>query len=149
MITAENVHDLFECRDGKLFWKITVNNRALAGSEAGHQDSTQGYRRITYAKKKWMAHRIVYLMHHGEWPEICDHIDQDPTNNRIENLRSCTKAENNLNNKCAGVVFDRRANRWYATYRSRHFGCYPTKALALARRRELEIADPQHLRTEL
>ena len=30
MITAENVHDLFEYRDGKLFWKITVNNRALA-----------------------------------------------------------------------------------------------------------------------
>ena len=142
MITANNVHDLFNYRDGKLFWQ-------KSGKEAGHQDK-KGYRRITSSKKKWLAHRVIYLMHHGVWPEICDHIDQDPTNNRIENLRSVTKSENNLNNKAEGVTFDPRSSGyWYAKYKSVIYGCYKTKEEALARRAELELADPQHLRTAL
>lgn len=36
------------------------------------------------------AHRIVYAIVHGEFPETVDHIDGDPLNNRIENLRAAT-----------------------------------------------------------
>lgn len=58
-------------------------------------------------------HRMVWLYHYGYQPTMLDHIDGDPTNNRIENLRECTNAQNQYNGpkKCnnksgfKGVVF--------------------------------------------
>ena len=140
MITKDNVKELFDYKDGNLYWKKT-------GKKAGC--ATQ-YVRVGYQKKKYLAHRIIWLWHNGEWPDVCDHIDQNPLNNRIENLRSVTKAENNLNNKAAGVAFDKRSGGyWSATYRGIHYGTYKTKTAALARRAQLELADPAHLRTAL
>ena len=55
-------------------------------------------------------HHAVWLYNYGDLPEILDHIDGDPTNNRISNLRAVTSRENNLNsvypwkpNKYTGV----------------------------------------------
>ena len=33
------------------------------------------------------SHRMVYYLHHGEIPKYVDHIDGDPLNNSISNLR--------------------------------------------------------------
>ena len=55
-------------------------------------------------------HHAVWLYNYGDLPEMLDHIDGDPTNNRISNLRAVTSRENNLNsvyqwkpNKYTGV----------------------------------------------
>jgi hypothetical protein len=46
------------------------------------------YRRGSIDGVQIMAHRVVWALHFGEWPAgIIDHIDGDPTNNRVENLR--------------------------------------------------------------
>ena len=42
-------------------------------------------------------HHAVWLYNYGDLPEILDHIDGDPTNNRISNLRAVTRSENMLN----------------------------------------------------
>ena len=42
-------------------------------------------------------HHAVWLYNYGNLPEILDHIDGDPTNNRISNLRAVTGSENKLN----------------------------------------------------
>ena len=42
-------------------------------------------------------HRAVWLYTYGEVAKVLDHIDGDPTNNRISNLRAVTGSENNLN----------------------------------------------------
>lgn len=42
-------------------------------------------------------HRAVWLWHHGVLPAAIDHIDGNPLNCRIENLRPCTNAENQFN----------------------------------------------------
>lgn len=46
--------------------------------------------------------RIAWAIYYGEWPERekhIDHIDGNPENNRIENLRLVTQKENNKNRK--------------------------------------------------
>ena len=42
-------------------------------------------------------HHAVWLYTYGEPPNELDHIDGDPTNNRISNLRAVTGSENKLN----------------------------------------------------
>ena len=45
-----------------------------------------------------MLHRVAWALHYGEWPSgILDHINGVKTDNRIENLREVTDAENLVN----------------------------------------------------
>ncbi|EAV6743037.1 hypothetical protein FA821_13380 [Salmonella enterica] len=81
--------------DGKLYW-IKPKGLKLAGSLDNH-----GYYRFTSTingeRRHFKNHRIVYWLHTGEWPEIVDHINRNPKDNRIENLRAATPAESSLN----------------------------------------------------
>jgi hypothetical protein len=64
----------------------------------------------------------VFLWHHGWLPEQIDHIDRDPKNNRIENLRPATPYENRMNqglrktNKVGvtGVCWHKSSKKWQA-----------------------------------
>ena len=60
--------------------------------------------------KHYSYHRAIWLFVYGELPKELDHIDGNPLNNRISNLRAVTRRENNLNsvyqwkpNKYTGV----------------------------------------------
>lgn len=57
------------------------------------------YRVVNVGQGKYYLHRLVWQYHHGEVPERVDHRDGDTMNNRIENLRLCTAAENQYNSK--------------------------------------------------
>jgi len=73
--------------------------------------------------KQLYAHRIIWEMHKGQIPEkmIIDHINGNPWNNRIENLRLASRAENVRNSKIPssntsgfkGV--QRSGNKWKAS----------------------------------
>jgi hypothetical protein len=84
---------------GKLFWRITRgfgNNRVVAGSEAGGV-SGNGYMLAWVNGKQYYVHRICWKLFHGrEAPAQIDHVDNDPTNNAISNLRAATNSENQL-----------------------------------------------------
>lgn len=58
-----------------------------------------GYRYISFEKKELLAHRLVYMIHHGliEIDMEIDHIDGNKSNNRIENLRAVTHQDNRQN----------------------------------------------------
>lgn len=60
--------------------------------------TTNGYRQVWFDGRRYMAHRLVWLYVHGEWPKMqLDHINQNRDDNRIENLREVTNKQNGEN----------------------------------------------------
>ena len=119
IITQNQVKDLFEYRNGELFWKIKPAQRVKIDSKAGslHQ---KGYLQTEINGKKYLNHRIIFLMFHGYLPEFIDHIDNNRSNNRIENLREATLSQNQHNAKTRkdntsgvkGVCWYKATQKW-------------------------------------
>lgn len=92
----KELSELLEYKDGLLYWKVSPNYNIKVGDIAGSVDR-RGYIRIGYKRKHYKAHRLIWFMHYGEIPDTIDHINNDPSDNRIENLRNCTQHENAMN----------------------------------------------------
>jgi len=73
----------------------------LIKNSTGHAagtDNGKGYKQITVMGRKIYVHRVVFFLYHGHWPaDQIDHINRDNTDNRIENLRECSRPENHRN----------------------------------------------------
>lgn len=124
MITQKQVTELFEYRDGDLIRKTSPANRVKTGDIAGTL-TTNGYIAITISAKIYYAHRLIFLYHHGYLPKEIDHRDENKSNNRIENLRECTRSQNTFNTKLMstntsghkGVGWIKRDKMWEAKIR--------------------------------
>jgi len=104
--------------------------------------------------KKYKIHRLIFLMHHGYLPEYIDHIDGNPKNNRVENLRECTASQNQWNQGISskntsgikGVVWHKRVKQWQARVRVsgvRHYLCY-FRSAELAEKAVQEFREQHH-----
>ena len=98
MITQSETNQLFSYVDGVLYWKISRSNCVHVGMCVGAEDSN-GYQATTINRKHYKVHRLIFLMHHGWLPSEIDHIDNNPRNNKIENLRPTTRRQNQFNAK--------------------------------------------------
>jgi hypothetical protein len=142
MITQELAHQLFEYRDGALYWKIRASRGVYAGDKVGFVHPT-GYRRFMYKRKGYAAHRIIWLMHHGNLPDQIDHKDLNKLNNNIENLRAVNNAQNQQNVKlrkdnttsAKNVFWNKMVKKWavivVADKKRRNIGYF----------KDLELAD--------
>ena len=130
---------LNECFDldsetGLLTWRWRAGildriNRRHAGKLTAMTANNNGYRRVKIDGLRLFAHRVVYAMHTGEWPngEI-DHIDGNTENNSPSNLRDCTSIVNARNkimspqntSGITGVGFHKASGKYRASINDNH-----------------------------
>lgn len=157
----------YESETGRLFWRersvslfhdgaqTAAHNAAIwngrnAGKEAFVTVLPHGHRYAGFHGRKLLAHRVIWKMVFGEEPNIIDHINGDPGDNRLENLRNVSQVENGGNSKLRknntsgvmGVAWESRRNKWLArihiNYRNRHVGYFDTFDEAVAARKAAE-----------
>ena len=152
-LTQSQVCEMFCYSDGKLYWRKKVGRKVVVGAEAGTLRKTDGYRQIMVGKRIYRTHRLVYLYHYGYVPDILDHINQDVSDNRVENLRPATRTENAYNCKLRpdntsgvkGVTWCKNKKKWvarlYANTKCVNLGRFLNKNDAIA---AVSIARREH-----
>jgi len=136
-LTKEYLHQVFEYKDGGLYWKIS-KQAICVGSKAGTIDYSRPYVRITLHGKRYQEHHLVFLMFNGFLPKQIDHINNIKNDNRIENLRICTASQNQFNTKpknlYKNVSFYKRTGKWQVQLKVKqitlHFGFFDDIELA-------------------
>jgi hypothetical protein len=136
-LTKEYLHQVFEYKNGHLYWKIN-KQKTRAGNKAGTNDFFQSYVQITLNGKKFLAHRLIFMMFYGYMPKQIDHVNCLKNDNRIENLRICTYSQNQLNikpkNLRKNVSFYKRTGKWQVqlkiNQKTLHFGYFEDVELA-------------------
>jgi hypothetical protein len=154
----------YEPETGRLFWReaapehfqgsearsseyrAKIFNSGRAGREAiiGRVD---GYAVGRVLGKQVKAHRVIWAMVYGDWPEHeIDHINGVRDDNRLENLRHVSRSENQRNCKLrrdssSGVTGVRRSHgcsTWTAFIGNVRLGAFKTKEAAIAARKAAE-----------
>lgn len=163
----------YDAETGKLFWKprplamfsdtgngaianCSTFNKQRANKEAFTAKNKYGYLHGVILYQHHRAHRIAWLLHHGKWPDgSLDHINGDPSDNRIVNLRDVPHFVSRRNSKLSarnksgthGVYADGNG-RWKAHIKTHkgyeYLGVFPTKEAAAAVRRAAEADHGYH-----
>lgn len=153
----------YDPETGLLFWrarpvemfpnksKAKRWNTRYAGKRAGNTKAYQkGYFAVCILSKNYPVHRILWALHTGKDPQNqIDHINGNPGDNRLCNLREVNQVENSKNQKIPknntsgyiGVSFRKANNEWvaYISVQKRiHLGGFRTKEAAIAARKDAE-----------
>jgi hypothetical protein len=103
----------YNSEEGCIRWKVKYG-KMPANSIAGYR-AADGYIRIGFKGKKYLAHRLSWFLHYNCWPsDLIDHIDGNKSNNCIDNLRIATKSLNGYNRAEQHGVGKYRNNTWRA-----------------------------------
>jgi len=123
-----------DIESGELFWlsrdrsfftndlSFRTWNIRFAGKRADKL-SLSGYMKIKIFGKSMFAHRVLWLLRYGKWPEMqLDHINGVRSDNRRTNIREASNQENSKNRKLrsdngsglAGVRIHKRLCKWEA-----------------------------------
>lgn len=162
-VTPEIVRELldYDPKTGVLTWRyrerkwfadqraFSTWNARYSGNVAFASNDGQGYGRGQLMGKSLRAHRIAWAHHYGEWPsKNIDHINGNPADNRIHNLRDVSQSENNRNMRkrkdntsgVCGVHWEPRRGVWEARInkggRYKFIGAFDTRQDAIEARKK-------------
>jgi hypothetical protein len=133
---------------GDLTWRVTSARGMKPGDVAGTVN-TLGYRVVSVGEERISAHRLVWFMHYGEWPEHnVTPKNGDKLDLRIDNLAMKTAAEMSRSRSGRGVSAHK--GRWRAeitrNYKKMYLGSFATEAEAVAvYQKALTLEDPSVL----
>ena len=146
----------YDPETGALHWRDNPDFPAMwrtrySGRAAFTCVNHNGYRMGRVDSRAFLAHRVIWAMYHGEWPQgEIDHLDHDRLNNRIANLRIVDHRENHRNtslrrNSASGVLgvsWFKAGAKWSAYIMvdrvKRHLGYFDDKQAAIRARRGAE-----------
>lgn len=137
------VPNVWEYRNDGLYWLIKCG-RGISVKHPGDKvvvaPDSLGYEYVTWERKHYAIHRVVFLLNHGWLPDCIDHIDGNPTNNNISNLRAATRLQNQHNRRVnskskTGIKnVHPHQGKWIVRFsikgRTTRFGCYEDIELA-------------------
>lgn len=146
-----NWNDIFEYKDGKLYWKESGKGRK-ADRSFGCVCKKWGYVIGRFNEKTIRAHRVIWEIFNGEIPDgmQIDHVNHIRHDNRIENLRLVSNQENSKNNSMkknntsgvTGVCWNSQKGKWMARikvdYKDIHLGLYSDISDAVKARKRAE-----------
>lgn len=111
----------YDADTGLLYWTVFIYRIKKPGDLAGHHNAA-GYITIRFGGVNYLAHRIARYLHTENDPGVLhvEHIDTNKINNKIENLRLATAAQNSRNkgkklgttSQYKGVAFYARQGNW-------------------------------------
>jgi len=130
--------DLFEAKGQRSAEGCCNNwNARYAGKPALTYIGSHGYKCGNLLGEVRLAHRVAMALMLGHWDfEYVDHINGDKLDNRAENLRHCSNAENLRNlsprkggySKYKGVSWNKGNAKWVASIcvdgRNKHLGVF-------------------------
>ncbi len=157
-IAALKEYIAYDPHTGQMHWKKrpAVHTPVRVGDPAFSANHSKGYKRGNFLGRLLFAHRVVWAMHHGDWPEQIDHINGDRADNRIENLRRADPVTNGRNKRlldsntsgAVGVNWSGVCQKWAASIcvnkRQVHLGTFENKDDAIAARKAAEITHGFH-----
>jgi len=126
-------------------------NRKYAGKVAG--DAQKNFVLLTLNWRKFLAHRVIWKIMTGEDPpEVIDHVNGEPTDNRWSNLRACSQMENMRNVKVRsdnttgyhGIYPMARSPGYYVRIGGKYIGTFPTLKEAYKARKRAERLQGYH-----
>lgn len=87
--------------NGILYWRVAPCRNVAKGDVAGSTYKYRRYNDVTFLGIPYKKHIVVWCLHNKKDAIgfFIDHIDRDTTNNRPDNLRSASRAENARNAK--------------------------------------------------
>lgn len=124
MISRTEIQKHLRYDSGKLFW-ISSGKKRVVGARAGNLSSI-GYLRITILGVSYYEHHLVWILFGGDLVSgfDIDHINGDRADNRIENLRRISRAENLRNRRTPNST---NASGLLGVHFHRHTGVYSSK----------------------
>lgn len=147
----------YEPENGCFFWTKARRGRCAADGAAGNINSP-GYRCIMIDGKTHYAHRLAWLYMTGTAANgVVDHINHERADNRWENLREVTQAENlkntgmssSNNSGINGVCWYKSKKKWRVSItvdgRQIYGGDYDSLEDAKARREYLSSLHGFHV----
>jgi hypothetical protein len=125
-LTAARLREVihYDPETGVFTRRVGVRGQS-AGAIAGRVSKSLGYVFIGVDKQTYLAHRLAWLYMRGVWPNAqIDHINGIRDDNRINNLREATIAQNRQNQ----TGFRRNNSSGYlGVYADRNTGLYTAK----------------------